>query len=79
MPFSQNCHIGHFHFIPHYLAKGVVILFQWNSNIFKMNFPMECQLTISLCKRQPVLKRKGFWLVQFKNAEKYSYDVPVLI
>jgi len=46
----------------HHLAEGKVVLFQWSSTIFKEEFPVECQLTGFLCKRQPVLKKKRILL-----------------
>ena len=42
----------------YYLAESEVISFQWSPTVFKLKFSMECHLTSSLTKGQPVLENK---------------------
>ena len=44
--------------ICHYLAESEVVLFQRSPTVFKLKFSMECHLTSSLRKGQPVLENK---------------------
>ena len=47
----------HYQICP-YLAESEVISFQWSPTVLKLKFSMECHLTSSLSKGQPVLEKK---------------------
>ena len=63
--------------ICYYLAEGKVVLFEWSPTVFKPKFSMECHVTGSLVKRQPVLenKRSVFYLVLVEAQEYDNFTI----